>query len=106
MRGTHRVRRVAGARPQQIALPNTPEVSESELEESEQPEVSEAPVTMPVIAEEKPNEAAPDEPEAPEETADFAMPKLSALLGDPVTPEDPDEPEQPENAEGDDGRTE
>jgi len=40
------------------------------------------------------------------ETADFAMPKLSALLGDPVTPEDPDEPEQPENAEGDDGRTE
>lgn len=47
-----------------------------------------------------------DVPEAPEETADFAMPKLSALLGDPVTPEDPDEPEQPENAEGDDGRTE
>ena len=47
-----------------------------------------------------------DAPEAPEETADFAMPKLSALLGDPVTPEDPDEPEQPENAEGDDGRTE
>ena len=45
-------------------------------------------------------------PEAPEETADFAMPKLSALLGDPVTPEDPEEPEQPENAEGDDGRTE
>ena len=29
-----------------------------------------------------------DAPEAPEETADFAMPKLSALLGDPVTPED------------------
>lgn len=47
-----------------------------------------------------------DAPEAPEETADFAMPKLSTLLGDPVTPEDPDEPEQPENAEGDDGRTE
>ena len=47
-----------------------------------------------------------DTPEAPEETADFAMPKLSALLGDPVTPEDPEEPEQPENAEGDDGRTE
>ena len=47
-----------------------------------------------------------DAPEAPEETADFAMPKLSALLGDPVTPEDPDELEQPENAEGDDGRTE
>ena len=47
-----------------------------------------------------------DAPEAPEETADFAMPKLSALLGDPVPPEDPDEPEQPENAEGDDGRTE
>lgn len=47
-----------------------------------------------------------DVPEAPEETADFAMPKLSALLGDPVTPEDPEEPEQPENAEGDDGRTE
>ena len=45
-------------------------------------------------------------PEAPEETADFAMPKLSALLGDPVTPEDSEEPEQPENAEGDDGRTE
>ena len=38
-----------------------------------------------------------DAPEAPEETADFAMPKLSALLGDPVTPEDPEEPEQPEN---------
>ena len=47
-----------------------------------------------------------DAPEAPEETTDFAMPKLSALLGDPVTPEDPEEPEQPENAEGDDGRTE
>lgn len=47
-----------------------------------------------------------DAPEAPKETADFAMPKLSALLGDPVTPEDPEEPEQPENAEGDDGRTE
>ena len=47
-----------------------------------------------------------DAPKAPEETADFAMPKLSALLGDPVTPEDPEEPEQPENAEGDDGRTE
>lgn len=47
-----------------------------------------------------------DAPEAPEETADFAMPKLSALLGDPVTPEDPEEPEQPENAEGDNGRTE
>ena len=47
-----------------------------------------------------------DAPEAPEETADFAMPKLSALLGDPVTPEDPEEPEQPENAEGDDGLTE
>lgn len=47
-----------------------------------------------------------DAPEAPEETADFAMPKLSALLGDPVTPEDPEEPEQPENAEDDDGRTE
>ena len=47
-----------------------------------------------------------DAPEALEETADFAMPKLSALLGDPVTPEDPEEPEQPENAEGDDGRTE
>ena len=47
-----------------------------------------------------------DAPEAPEETADFAMPKLSALLGDPVTPEDLEEPEQPENAEGDDGRTE
>ncbi len=30
-----------------------------------------------------------DAPEAPEEPADFAMPKLSALLGDPVTPEDP-----------------
>ena len=47
-----------------------------------------------------------DAPEAPEETADFAMPKLSALLGDPVTPEDPEEPEQPENAEDNDGRTE
>ena len=53
-----------------------------------------------------------DAPEAPEETAGFTMPKLSALLGDPVTPEDPEEPEQPEqpeqpeNAEGDDGRTE
>lgn len=50
--------------------------------------------------------AAPAPDAAPEETADFAMPKLSALLGDPVTPEDPEEPEQPENAEGDDGRTE
>ena len=36
------------ARPGQIALPDTPEVSESESEETEQPEVSEAPVTMPV----------------------------------------------------------
>ena len=45
-------------------------------------------------------------PEAPEEETGFAMPKLSALLGDPVTPEDPEEPEQPENAEGDDERTE
>ena len=50
--------------------------------------------------------AAPAPDAAPEETADFAMPKLSALLGDPVTSEDPEEPEQPENAEGDDGRTE
>ena len=50
--------------------------------------------------------AAPAPDAAPEEPADFAMPKLSALLGDPVTPEDPEEPEQPENAEGDDGRTE
>ncbi len=50
--------------------------------------------------------AAPAPDAAPEEPADFAMPELSALLGDPVTPEDPDEPEQPENAEGDDGRTE
>ena len=50
--------------------------------------------------------AAPAPDAAPEEPADFAMPELSALLGDPVTPEDPEEPEQPENAEGDDGRTE
>ena len=50
--------------------------------------------------------SAPAPDAAPEEPADFAMPELSALLGDPVTPEDPEEPEQPENAEGDDGRTE
>ena len=61
--------------------------------------------------------AAPDEeaedfqaytaaPEKPEQDADahFAMPKLSALLGDPVTPEDTDTPIQPK--EDDDGRTE
>ena len=36
------------ARPGQIALPDTPEGSESESEETEQPETSEAPITMPV----------------------------------------------------------
>lgn len=45
---------------------------------------------------------------APEEPADFAMPELSALLGQPVTPEDAEE--QPEDAdkptEDDDGRAE
>ena len=45
---------------------------------------------------------------APEDTADFAMPELSALLGQSVTPEDPEE--QPEDAdkptEDDDGRAE
>ena len=45
---------------------------------------------------------------APEDTADFAMPELSALLGQPVTPEDAEE--QPEDAdkptEDDDGRAE
>ena len=73
------------ARPGQIALPDTPEVSESELEESEQPEVSEAPVTMPVIAEEKPDEAAPDEPEAPEETIPDSAPSDAASVQTPVT---------------------
>ena len=41
---------------------------------------------------------------APEEKHGFAMPKLSALLGDPVTPEDTDTPIQPENTEDNDGR--
>ena len=45
---------------------------------------------------------------APEEPADFDMPELSALLGQPVTPEDAEE--QPEDAdkttEDDDGRAE
>ena len=45
---------------------------------------------------------------APEDTADFAMPELSALLGQSVTPEDAEE--QPEDAdkptEDDDGRAE
>ena len=73
------------ARPGQIALPDTPEVSESESEETEQPEVSEAPVTMPVIAEEKPDGAAPDEPEAPEETIPDSAPSDAASVQTPVT---------------------
>ena len=73
------------ARPGQIALPDTPEVSESESEETEQPETSEAPVTMPVIAEEKPDEAAPDEPEAPEETIPDSAPSDAAAVQTPVT---------------------
>ena len=40
---------------------------------------------------------------APEEKADFAMPELSALLGEPVTSEQPEQPEKPED---DDGRAE
>ena len=51
---------------------------------------------------------AQDAQAAPEDTADFAMPELSALLGQPVTPEDAEE--QPEDAdkptEDDDGRAE
>ena len=44
---------------------------------------------------------------APEEPADFAMPELSALLGDPVTPEEPvEKPETPEKPEADDERAE
>ena len=51
--------------------------------------------------------AAPAPDAAPEEPADFAMPELSALLGDPVTPEEPvEKPETPEKPEADDGRTE
>ena len=43
------------------------------------------------------------DPAAPDEDAGFAMPKLAALLGKPVTPEQPEQPEKPED---DDGRTE
>ena len=51
--------------------------------------------------------AAPAQDAAPEEPADFAMPELSALLGEPVTPEDPaEDPESPEKPEADDGRAE
>ena len=51
--------------------------------------------------------AAPAPDAAPEEPTDFAMPELSALLGDPVTPEEPVEnPETPEKPEADDERAE
>ena len=51
--------------------------------------------------------AAPAPDTAPEEPADFAMPELSALLGDPVTPEEPvEKPETPEKPEADDERAE
>ena len=51
--------------------------------------------------------AAPAPDAAPEEPADFAMPELSALLGDPVTPEEPvEKPETPEKPEADDERAE
>lgn len=43
------------------------------------------------------------DPAAPDEDAGFAMPKLAALLGKPVTPEQPEQPEKPED---DDGREE
>ena len=70
------------ARPGQIALPNSPEVSESEPEEPEQREVPETPVTVPVIAEENPDEAAPDEPETSEETAPVSAPSQTAPVPD------------------------
>ena len=88
LRGPYHLRPVAGARPQ------GQKGAQQKAEEPEDEDFREY------------TAAEADAPEAPEETADFAMPKLSALLGDPVTPEDPEEPEQPENAEGDDGRTE
>ena len=51
--------------------------------------------------------AAPAPDAAPEEPTDFAMPELSALLGDPVTPEEPvEKPETPEKPEADDERAE
>ena len=51
--------------------------------------------------------AAPAPDAAPEEPADFAMPELSALLGDPVTPEEPvEKPVTPEKPEADDERAE
>ena len=43
------------------------------------------------------------DPAAPDEDAGFAMPKLAALLGKPVTQEQPEQPEKPED---DDGRAE
>ena len=46
------------------------------------------------------------DPAAPDEDAGFAMPKLAALLGKPVTPEQPEQPEKPEKPEDDDGRAE
>ena len=50
--------------------------------------------------------AAPAEPQAEEENADFAMPKLAELLSNPVTPEQPDEKAAEDAAEDDDGRAE
>lgn len=73
------------ARPGQIALPDTPEVSESEPEEKETPEVSEQPVTAPVIAEETPEKDTPDEPETSEETAPVSTPTESVPVQTPVT---------------------
>ena len=43
------------------------------------------------------------DPAVPDEDAGFAMPKLAALLGKPVTPEQAEQPEKPED---DDGRAE
>ena len=83
------------ARPGQIALPDTPEVSESESEETEQPEVSETPVTVPVIAEEKPDEAAPDEPEVPAESTPASAPAANLPAEEPVTDAPSVDTEQP-----------
>ena len=73
------------ARPGQIALPDSTEISKSEPEEKEIPEEPETPVTVPVIAEEKPDEDTPDEPEVPEGTAPVSTPTESVPVQTPVT---------------------
>ena len=73
------------ARPGQIALPNTPEVSESEPEETEQTEPSKAPDILPALAEENTDESLPDEPEAAEENAPTSAPAENTAAEKPAS---------------------